>query len=380
MQLKSLEYIQHKGEPEEWATEGLTLEDINLIVGKNASGKSRVLNVIKNISGVVAGDRDIFSNGCARLSFETEGAAELFELDIKDRKVVKEKLTIGDEVVLDRGARGQGRIKFQQEGGKMIDFQAPEGQLACLTRMDSVQHKFLEDISQWSKSLRHYYFGTKLGQDTVAAFMKDMKNEIDPKDTKLVIAMFREGQKLSDSFGESVVNDMSRVGYKLDEVDVRVDEGIVLKIDLPSPPLQSLSVKESDLDGWTVQREMSQGMFRTLSLLVQLNFCAVSSLPSCILIDDIGEGLDYERSSHLIDLLVEKASSSSTQLIMSTNDRFIMNNVPLKYWSVIERLSNKAKFYNYRNSKDMFDEFDFTGLSNFDFFASRFHEAKPGAQ
>jgi energy-coupling factor transporter ATP-binding protein EcfA2 len=379
MQLKSLEYIQYEGEPEEWATEGLTLEDINLIVGKNASGKSRVLNVIKNISGVVAGDSDIYSSGRARLSFEKEGVVELFELDIKDHKVVKEKLTIGDEVVLDRAAGGQGRIKFQQEEGKMIDFQAPEGKLACLTRMDSVQHKFLEDIYLWGKSLRHYYFGTKLGQDTITAFVKDKEKSIDPKNTRLVIAMFREGQKLSHSFGESVISDMSRVGYKLDAVDVRVDEGVVLKADLPSPPLQSLSVKESDLDGWTIQRDMSQGMFRTLSLLIQLNFCDVSSSPSCILIDDIGEGLDYERSSSLIDLLMEKPSNSSTQLIMSTNDRFIMNNVPLKYWSVIERSPKKARFYNYRNAKQMFDEFDFTGLSNFDFFASRFHEAKPEA-
>ena len=219
-----------------------------------------------------------------------------------------------------------------------------------------------------------------MGQDTVTAFAKDKEKTIDPKDTNLVIAMFREGQNLSDSFGESVVSDMSRVGYKLEEVDVRVDEGIALQVALPSPPLQCLSVKESDLDGWISQRDMSQGMFRTLSLLIQLNFCSISSLPSCILIDDIGEGLDYERSSNLIDLLVQKATSSSTQLIMSTNDRFIMNNVPLKYWSVIDRSQNKAKFYNYRNSKDMFDEFDFSGLSNFDFFASRFHEAKPEAQ
>ena len=209
MQLKSLEYIQHEGEPEEWATEGLTFEGINLIVGKNASGKSRILNVIKNISGVLAGDRDIFSNGCARLIFDKDGVTELFELDIENHKVVKEKFTIDNAVVLDRAAGGKGKIKFQQEGGKMIDFQAPEDQLVCQTRMDSVQHKYLEDIYLWGKSLRHYYFGTPLGQDTVTVFVKDKETPIDPKNTRLVIAMFREGQKLSDSFGESVIADMS---------------------------------------------------------------------------------------------------------------------------------------------------------------------------
>jgi ABC-type lipoprotein export system ATPase subunit len=49
---------------------------------------------------------------------------------------------------------------------------------------------------------------------------------------------------------------------------------------------------------------------------------------TCVLIDDIGEGLDYERSSNLIKLLLKKMKKESIQLIMSTNDRFVMNNIP----------------------------------------------------
>jgi len=376
MQLKSIEYIQYEGEPEQWSIEGLTFGSINLIVGKNATGKSRVLNIIKNVAGVIAGDRDVFSNGDSILLFEKDDTSVTFELDIKANKVVKEKLTIGGDVVLERGMGGRGKIKYEKEDGKMIEFQAPENQLACVTRMDSVQHKFLEPLSQWGKSLIHYYFGTKLGQDHVLLLVKGKDKEVDPKNTDNVVAMFREGQKLSGSFVVSVINDMAKVGYNLDEIEVALAKGLTFKGDVPVPPFQWLSVKESDLNGWTNQNDMSQGMFRTLSLLIQLNFCFFSSMPSSILIDDIGEGLDYERSSNLIDLLIEKASNSNIQLTMSTNDRFVMNNVPLKYWSVIERLQNKVKFYNYRNAKDVFDNFDFTGLSNFDFFASRFHETK----
>ena len=91
------------------------------------------------------------------------------------------------------------------------------------------------------------------------------------------------------------------------------------------------------------------------------------------MIDDIGEGLDYERSKSLIDLIIEKVKNSSVQVIMTTNDRFIMNKIPLKYWSVIQRVPKKALFYNYRNSKATFDEFEYTGLSNFDFLATEFY-------
>ncbi len=59
---------------------------------------------------------------------------------------------------------------------------------------------------------------------------------------------------------------------------------------------------------------------------------------------------------------------------MATNDRFIMNRVPIEYWSVIRRLPNKAQICNYRNYKEVFDDFEFTGLSNFDFFSSDYLE------
>ncbi len=120
--------------------------------------------------------------------------------------------------------------------------------------------------------------------------------------------------------------------------------------------------------------DISQGMFRALSLIIQINYFSFLNKPSCIVIDDIGEGLDFERATKLIQLLIQKSEKSDVQLIMSTNDRFVMNNVPLKYLSIIQRVSKGSKIYNYQNSKKIFDEFEFTGLNNFDFFAKKFFE------
>jgi hypothetical protein len=93
---------------------------------------------------------------------------------------------------------------------------------------------------------------------------------------------------------------------------------------------------------------------------------------TCVLIDDIGEGLDFDRSCSLIDVLRRKAQESAVQLIMATNDRFVMNKVPLEEWSVFVREGNRVRVRNYENSKAVFDEFKFTGLSNFDFLATDF--------
>jgi len=114
-------------------------------------------------------------------------------------------------------------------------------------------------------------------------------------------------------------------------------------------------------------------MFRALSLIIQIQYSLFTGNPSCVLIDDIGEGLDFERSSALVKLLVERAKNSSIQLIVATNDRFIMNSIPLEYWLVIQRLGNLCKIYSQKNSPQLFNDFKLTGLNNFDFFSSGYY-------
>ena len=55
MRLQSLQHVECTGEPEEWTLQGLSLGAINLLVGKNASGKSRILNIIHNLHGPYQG-------------------------------------------------------------------------------------------------------------------------------------------------------------------------------------------------------------------------------------------------------------------------------------------------------------------------------------
>ena len=68
------------------------------------------------------------------------------------------------------------------------------------------------------------------------------------------------------------------------------------------------------------------------------------------------------------------ASPNTTlaEFILATNDRYVMNVVPLESWTVLVDDTNRTKVFNYFNSKQKFDDFKFTGLSNFDFFSMDF--------
>ena len=113
------------------------------------------------------------------------------------------------------------------------------------------------------------------------------------------------------------------------------------------------------------------------SILIQVNYSQMSKNATCILVDDIGEGLDFERSWRLIEVLREKADESSVQLILSTNDRFVMNHVPLEEWSVLQCHGALRASADCENSRNVFEEFKFTGLSNFSFLEMDFVSGPP---
>ena len=385
MKLDIVEYIENEGLPSQWSIEGCQLGYINLIVGKNATGKSRILKAINILADFLADREKIKSSSNKRQwnlifnAYEPEEKIE-YRLIIDQGQVTLENFYIGSKTYLERGKGGEGRI-FAEELQTQMKFQTPSDKHAAVERRDSVQHPFFESLYNWAKSLRYYPFGTSLGQDYLLSFpaKKDIRTIIDSKDTDFVVDIFKSGKEdFGNKFIELIISDMKSIGYDLSSIEIQTPSFLQEEIEsIPSflETPQHLSVREHTLNANTEQSQMSQGMFRALSLIIQINYALFSQeqCPDCILIDDIGEGLDYERSSALIKLLIEKAKTGSLQLIMTTNDRFIMNGVPLEYWSVIERLPGCSKLYNIYNSQERFEEFEFTGLNNFDFFSSDFY-------
>ena len=58
------------------------------------------------------------------------------------------------------------------------------------------------------------------------------------------------------------------------------------------------------------------------------------------------------------------------QFIATTNDEFLMNEIPFEYWNILKRSYGKVKAFNYQNSKTTFEEMTLTGFSNFNIFSS----------
>lgn len=371
VQLISLSYSQNVGEASEWNLDPFALKTVNLVVGKNASGKTWALNAIVALAGLVAGERRADRTASVKYDavFDQDGARVQYTLSMMEGAVAAERILKDGDRLMSRGPDGVGKIRAEELNPKEMSFQSPPNEVAAFARRDLIQHPFLEPLFLWGSSLLHYRFGTPLGRDRFAVMMQQGESAFNPKDTEAPVVIFHRGQsQFGDDYVAAIVNDMRDIGYDIENIELG---GLIPTGVMPTTPGEfvQLLTKEKTIAAPTQQRVMSQGMFRALSLLIHVNYARLAIKPTCFIIDDIGEGLDYERSCALIDVLMTKASAGGVQLIMSTNDRFVMNNVPLEYWSVLGRTGKVCHVYNHENTS-AFKKFKFTGLNNFDFLAT----------
>jgi hypothetical protein len=368
-----------------WRLEELDFGNQNLVVGVNASGKTRLISRIDLLARLVSGSARLNQTMVSRDShwyatFSAPGDPVIeYELELRAQQVEREVFRRDGKMLLERWSGGRGKI-WHETLNNLQDFQSPPTELAVVNRRDTVQHSFFESLSQWASTLFVYYFSRDF-QTMAPGFAGPTKvSAATPPPKSLgnvpVGAVLQMGllSNFEAKFKEAILDDMAALNYQVSGVGMRTAPEMmeVLNANLVGLEVKGLPllfyVNERDLDAPTDNIEMSQGMGRAFALICYLNFARYSAAkPSALLIDDVGEGLDFRRACTLIQLLQKRAADLKIPLIMTTNDRFVMNSVPIEDWTVLQRAGSLVKGFNYSNSKKEFDEFKQTGLSNFDF-------------
>lgn len=373
MQLTKIAYRQFGGDIREWTLEPLALQQINLIVGRNASGKSRTLAIINALANVLSGRLPSLPlSGDFDVLFKRETEDWRYALHFENNAVLQETLVRGDKVLLKRGNNGEGTI-FSEEMNRMMRFQTPVSSVAAFARLDAIQHGFLSELKQWADGTFFYPMGKDMGQSSLVSIGHEGAPPPNVYDAAQTTMVFRTARKeFGDDYVAAIISDMREVGYAINAIETITPTSVQVVTAPVQLNLQCLAVQEENLRGLTEQIEMSQGMFRALSIFIHLNFGMFSERAGCVIIDDIGEGLDFARADAMIKTLIAKAQKTRMQLIMASNDRFVMNSVPLKFWTLLDRSGSNVHVYNESNSRKIFESFKFTGLNNFDFLATDF--------
>ena len=372
MSLLSLEYKEFINTPREWILEEVQFNTIStLVVGKNSTGKSRLLAVTRSLCGAIGGIIPPME-GDFKVSVHLKSGIFQYLLNVENGKVQSENLRLDERILLDRHINKSALLYFEKEG-RAIESEFLDNSLAIATRQDNGQHPWFVEFADWARKARHYSFAVGFHQNLVAQSSQILTASKEISSTAfetgdVISTYIKAFERFKEPFDQAVISDMRMLGFPITDVGLKP----LIELIPTAPPIDVLMmyIIEDGVSTPIPQSGMSQGMYRTLALLISLNAQIFANDGKLILIDDIGEGLDYERSTALIKLLLTKNEKNSIQIVMATNDRFVMNHVPLDNWCILQRVDSIVSAFSAKTHKETFEEFEFTGLSNFDFFRS----------
>ena len=386
MQLQSISFERtNYNDKSSWKYSDLNFGNINLIVGQNASGKSRIVRTIFALSELMiynkinTSDKVKFHWNAQLKSDDNE--LYTYEVIYQDNMVLSESLTLDGVELIQRNNKGIGKIKSVKLND-YLDFEVDLDVLILFNKRDKLHHPFIMKITEWAENLSYFSFGAPLGQNTHAIIPNQQQNllnnnkkiKLNSKNNNLikndvhVVIKFHIGfEQIGEKFKNDILADINSLGYNVTDIMLKN----VPNTEHNDKPLMCLYIQE-DNKTFVSQSFISQGMFRALSIIIQITFNKYLSTPTSLIVDDIGEGLDFERSTKLIKLLINRVEDNpDKQIFLTTNDKYVMNSVPLKYWNIIYRHDSEIKCKNIHNSKQIFEDFSFTGLNNFDFFSGK---------
>jgi len=367
MILESIKYERFTGKPREWKVIGkdggaVHFGNINLMVGKNSVGKSRTLTLISDIAHLFSQQKIIsqidYSDWYYELELKEEEFLYAYKIKVEHNEIVDESLYVNGELKFDRN---QHKI-YSEKKKEFINIEISDKQVVTILRQNE-EYPYLDEIYEWGSAIRKYVFTNQYEKSHLLE--GDILDHINTykQSPENIIELFYKGEEdFGEEFTEAIISDMKRLEYEINHISIE-----------DSKLGSGIAVQEEEFIDTTSQLDMSQGMFRALAFIIQLNYALLEKASVCLLVDDIGEGLDFSRSKALIDVLVHKINNSYLQIFLTTNDRYIMNKTPIRYWSILDRKAKVSTIYNYYNSKDIFEDYKYTGLNNFDFLATDFY-------
>ncbi|MBF0607004.1 MAG: ATP-binding protein [Magnetococcales bacterium] len=368
MILKKIEYSEHGDTPHYWEIRDVEFGQLNLIVGLNATGKTLLLKAISKLASFMSPNLDLIrliKDGRWKAQFydKTEDFIVTYELEKSDDIVKTENITSNRAF---SSIRNNGEVKISLDNNaEFVERLRWSSQSSLYSLRDPILYPIPEKLIDWAAGYQQYRFDD-INQFREYYAKDKMENRSAPLIIPLLIKLLN-----NDVIKEKLTEDFNYIGYPID--DISIDQ--VKRLQFTENTVE-VSVKEKGLECLTKYYAMSQGMFRALTLIVIIEDLLLSNSECTLVIDDIGEGLDFDRSSKLIKLIFSKLKDSNIQFIATTNNRFLINAVDIRDLNILEREGHVVKSYNYSNSKEQFDEFEFTGLGSFDLFRYQMYKTQ----
>lgn len=343
-----------------WKLEGLKLLDFTIIAGLNTAGKTRTCNVITNTIAKIIHHRKILSLGNTTMTIRTANSRYRIIINIAEDE--KRKKIIKREVLYELHDKGKKTLfdrkkirEVSDKGEPLRSYSPPDDSLTFHARRDKYSYPYLEDVME---SLKKFHFldfkegeiTIKVGKDETALPIKILSSETSEVYTKI------EKQKRVE-----ILKDINSLGFPIEKLSIK--EMIVEGIKTPV-----LLFKEMRVRGTYDLINASSALIKVIFLITCMHLIEKGS---CILIDNVGDGLDYKRSIEIINFL--KKFKKDKQIILCTNNEILLNQTDIRNWNILHRQGSIVKAHNYDNSRERLERFAKTGLSNYEYFQDEYY-------
>ncbi len=330
-----------------WSLDKLTLGQTNLIVGKNSTGKTRSLDSLLTVKRIL--DQTLEINDLKPLDSELilshNGDEIKFAFATSGKQIVREVLNINGKDIISRdGAHAE-------INGETVN--PPADKLMIHVRRDTTKYPIIEDIIGWAEKMIVRSF-----IDTDSPSNEELFN---------IVAQF------SDDMKQHIVSMANEVGFPLTMIDT-FENAFGIDAEKINPAnleiFKYIMFQEQGIPHLLLFDELSNGMQRTILLFIFIELLINSSIPALVAIDDLGEGLDFIRATKVGKKLFETCQKADVQLIATSNEEFMMNIVDINHWNVLVRDGQTVRSITSSSAPEIFEDFSYSGLSNFDFFTS----------
>lgn len=330
-----------------WSLSSIPLGSLNLIVGKNAVGKSKTLDALVKIVKIIKGDLSgVFLGHQCKLVFNLDEKEEMeYSYSItRNNTIESEFLKRGNKVIVERNG-SETRIN-----GEIVN--PPSNKLCVQSQRDTTKFPEFEAIMQWTEQIKGFSF-----------------SELSSSNFYMVPSMFNDQKELSELFEHISDEKKAFIIEKMCELDYRVGSIEQTKV---TENFTIISLMENGVSMPLLPNIMSNGMMRVFYIFSYLAYLSAEEGAKTLLIDDLGEGLDFSRSKKLSKIIFDYCEEHGIQLIATSNDNFLMNAVDLRHWIVLLRENENITAVCEKTHPEMFLKFKRLGLNNFDLFSTDF--------
>lgn len=339
--------------------DSLSLHDINLIIGPNASGKSQFFSRLRFL-------KETHTKGKPTRTIKTIFTANIEFIDTESSEKICYDFQAGPgELIVEtikNMTTNTNYLKYDQENALLVNEKTGKEVSFLINKRQSIT-KQIEDHKGKFPTIYEIgkFFESILFLDT---------DKFNPHAIEVGQAQLIPSDQMANI--SSVVLNWKKRSPKLYNILLAKYKMFFPSVeDFTSKPMavangqiEMLAIKEKGVKEEILAPSVSSGMLRILCLLAlpmtrQLGkpILGYDFSPSMIIIDEIDNGLDYEVTANIIDYL--ESETSFSQIIFSSHSPVVCNFVPPQKWHIFRRLASKVKVtspFDIKDTKELIEK------------------------